>query len=154
MDTLNIINRDNTVLQYATEHSAGVDLYLTGISETITIGNSLDAETVVGYMYNTGVFVEIPQGHFGMLVLRSSAAKRGIALLNSAGIIDSDYRGELKAMLSYLKTPSVEITDFSKPYLQLVIMPYTRCVITPVETLTYTVRGTGGFGSTDTTRQQ
>jgi dUTP pyrophosphatase len=150
MNNLNVVvNNDNTILKYATEHSAGIDICLTGVSECLCNSNLNDSKSVIGYMYNTGVFVEIPQGHFGMLVLRSSAAKRGYSLLNSAGIIDSDYRGELKAMITCTKHPIESIRDFSKPYLQLIIMPYTKCIITKVNSLNDSVRGTGGFGSTD-----
>lgn len=135
-------------LKYGTNESAGLDLYLTSVDNKCIVTSN---GTVIGKMYGTNIAVEIPRNNVGLLYLRSSAAKSGYSMLNHVGVIDSDYRGEIKAMLhfdniihTYLKFPS------DKPILQLVIVPSPQWELTKVKSLNETLRGDGGFGSTDT----
>lgn len=136
-------------LKYGTAESAGLDLYLTNV-DNVCIAASNGA--VIGKMYGTNIAMEIPRGHVGLLYLRSSAAKSGFSMLNHVGVIDSDYRGEIKAMLYHadivhaaLKLPS------AKPVLQLVIVPSPQFSLLRVDSLAGTSRGNDGFGSTDST---
>lgn len=99
---------------------------------------------------NFGIAVEIPPGYVGKLHARSSIHKTCCRLSNGVGVIDSGYRGELKAVfdvlphLSYLPMP-----DWSKPCAQLIIEPYIGCEVEEVDTLSPSARGEGGYGSTD-----
>lgn len=97
---------------------------------------------------HTGVYAEIPEGYVGLLVLRSSMGKYGLALRNTVGIIDSHYRGEIMAMVVNKSTDvQIHINQYQR-FAQLVIVPVFLPEIEVVEQLTETQRGTGGFGST------
>ena len=96
----------------------------------------------------TGIAVEIPAGHAGLVLPRSGLAKKhGIALVNAPGLIDSGYRGEVRVLL--LNTDPAEIFRVAPGdrIAQLVIVPI--ALATPVEAkaLTDSARGDGGFGS-------
>ena len=97
----------------------------------------------------TGIAVEIPEGHAGLVVPRSGLAREhGIALVNSPGLVDAGYRGELRVLL--LNTDPAEIfrVEPGDRIAQLVIAPVAD--IEPVEApaLAASERGEGGFGST------
>lgn len=110
-------------------------------------------------MVDTGVSVAIPPGMVGLLVARSSLSRRNIILTNSIGIIDSDYRGNILAALTYLGDPdlSPDISDYTyiakgQRIVQLLVvpiaLPYVNVVNMDIEKWrTSTERGTGGFGS-------
>ena len=96
----------------------------------------------------TGVSVEIPAGCAGLIYARSSmGAKRGLAPANKVGVIDSDYRGEIKVVL--LNHSSAEQTVApGERIAQMIITPVLTPAYEEAEELTDTDRGTGGFGST------
>jgi dUTP pyrophosphatase len=123
----------------AHDGDAGLDLYAV---EPATLGPG-ERGTV-----GTGVAVEIPAGHAGLVLPRSGlAARHGIALVNAPGLIDAGYRGEIRVLLLN--------TDRSEPFeiepgdriAQLLVTPFAE--VEPVEAreLAETVRGEGGFGS-------
>lgn len=93
-----------------------------------------------------GVRVAVPPGHVGLLVVRSSLGKQGMTLANGVGVIDSDYRGELHAVLANLGPERFRIARGDR-VAQVVVVP---CVQEAelVEQLDATPRGEGGFGST------
>jgi dUTP pyrophosphatase len=96
----------------------------------------------------TGVAVEIPAGHAGLVLPRSGLARdRGIALVNSPGLIDSGYRGEVRVLL--LNTDPAETFRIAPGdrIAQLLIAPIAFADPVEVETLTESARGDGGFGS-------
>ena len=98
---------------------------------------------------STGIAIELPSAELAAFVFARSglAIKHGIGLLNSVGVIDSDYRGEIcVGVINQLKEEYIIQPD--ERIAQLVIMPVS--LITPVEadTLDETERGAGGFGST------
>jgi dUTP pyrophosphatase len=96
----------------------------------------------------TGLALEIPQGYEGQVRPRSGLAVRhGIALVNSPGTIDSDYRGEVQVVLVNLGQAPVAFARGDR-IAQLVIAPVTRASLEVVDDLTATDRGGGGFGST------
>lgn len=103
------------------------------------------------FLMETGIAVEIPTGYFGLLTIRSGfAADWGIAPAAGVGIIDADYRGEIKMLLKNTTYDDVALVRNHR-YLQLVIVPYANTNslgITLVDALSETARGTGGFGST------
>lgn len=119
----------------ATAGSAGFDL--TAVSKE---------ENDYCIWYGTGLAVEIPEGHVGLVFPRSSIYKTGLLLTNSVGVIDSDYRGEISAVFTNI--------EFHKEYnvgdriAQLVIMPIPAVKFEESEELTETKRGAGGYGST------
>jgi dUTP pyrophosphatase len=96
----------------------------------------------------TGVAVEIPQGHAGLVLPRSGlAARHGIALVNSPGLIDAGYRGEIRILLLNTdREASFEIQPGDR-IAQLLLVPF--AVAEPLEAaeLAASVRGEGGFGS-------
>lgn len=127
----------------ADDGSAGVDLINNG--ETVII--EPNGGTVV---LGTGVHVEIPVGYWGLLAARSSLGFKSTTLLtNSIGVIDSTYRGEIKARLINLGTEPVTI-ERGERFCQLII---TNCYlgnwhsVDKLDDLSETVRGQGGFGS-------
>lgn len=125
---------------YAHDGDAGLDLFAAE-NAVLAPGN----RALVG----TGIAVAIPEGFGGFVQPRSGLAwKRGISIVNTPGLIDSHYRGEIKVILVNLDpVQSVEIKRGEK-IAQLVIQKVERCELLEVEELTETVRGEGGFGST------
>jgi dUTP pyrophosphatase len=105
-------------------------------------------------LVGTGVQARIPEGYVGLLVPRSSLSKKHVVMLNSVGIIDSGYRGELKACLSYTGYQDWVTIDKDERIVQLLVVP----IALPNVLVRYeddekwndTARGVGGFGSTGT----
>ncbi len=96
----------------------------------------------------TGLAIEIPDRHAGLVLPRSGLAREhGIALVNSPGLIDAGYRGEVRVLL--LNTDPAEIfrIDAGDRIAQLVIVPIELIEAVEVEALTESARGDGGFGS-------
>ncbi|WP_420334859.1 dUTP diphosphatase [Roseibium sp.] len=99
----------------------------------------------------TGLAMALPTGFEAQVRPRSGlAAKHGVTVLNTPGTIDADYRGEVKVILINLGNAPFEIVRGER-IAQMVIAPVLQAVITEVETLSETERGTGGFGSTGRT---
>lgn len=99
-------------------------------------------------LVKTGVRVEIPAGYVGLLFPRSSLSKFDIIMTNSVGVIDSDYRGEIMASLMYIGDDEGKWIMKDDRIVQLVIIPIILAKFYPVEELSDTTRGSGGFGST------
>ena len=96
----------------------------------------------------TGIFMEIPGGYEAQVRPRSGlAARSGITLLNTPGTIDSDYRGEVEVILINLGAEPFTVKSDDR-IAQIVISPVVRAVVSETDTLSETIRGTGGFGST------
>lgn len=94
-----------------------------------------------------GFAAEVPPGNVALLLPRSSSgAKFGVELNNTCGVIDSDYRGEWKAVLK-TKTNASFIWQKGDRVLQFLVVPVTTVTLESVESLTETLRGDGGFGS-------
>ena len=134
------LNDAAVVPKYAKPGDACVDLYATG--------REGDKYNIT---YYTGLAVEIPEGHVGLLFPRSSISKKNITLANSVGVIDSGYRGEI--MLKFKKTCGTYgdkniFYDVGERVGQLMILPYPRIEFVEADELNDTARGTGGFGST------
>ena len=135
------LNENAIVPEYGSEYSAGADLRAC-INEDIVLNPS---ETNI---LPTGIAVEIPEGYFGMVCSRSGlAAKNQVVVLNSPGIIDSDYRGEIKLiMVNHSGIPFV-----IKPAMrlaQIIIVPFFYANWIETHSLSETVRGNNGLGST------
>lgn len=106
-------------------------------------------------VYDTGISLEIPRGYCGLIFPRSSISKTCLDLANSVGVIDPDYRGSI--LFKFKPTPYMVSRVDSNPFEyeigekigQLVILPLPTIELQEVEQLSETVRGSGGFGSTD-----
>ena len=91
----------------------------------------------------------IPKGYVGLIYARSSlGTKKGLAPANKVGVIDADYRGEIKVVL-YNQSSSEQIISPNERIAQIVITPFMQVNFTEVEELDETERGQGGFGSTN-----
>jgi dUTP pyrophosphatase len=137
-----IINQSKHALpEYETPHSAGMDLRA-NIDAPITL-QSLERALVP-----TGLFIELPEGYEAQIRPRSGLAiKYGVSLVNAPGTIDSDYRGEIKAIVVNLSNVPFVINDGER-ICQMVVARHERVEWIPVEHLAETVRGAGGFGHT------
>jgi dUTP pyrophosphatase len=96
----------------------------------------------------TGIAIELPPGHAGLVLPRSGlAARHGIAIVNAPGLIDAGYRGELKVLL--LNTDRAATFDVAAGdrIAQLVVVAVAAPEIVEADALAATVRGEGGFGS-------
>jgi dUTP pyrophosphatase len=115
---------------------AGLDLY--SVQEVVLRPGEFKAVP-------TGIAVEIPSGYFGLIKDRSGlAAKHGLHCL--AGVVDSNYRGEVKVVLINLGPEAVKLEKHSR-IAQLLVIPYLEASVVEVEELNETERGTNGFGS-------
>lgn len=124
----------------ANNTDAGLDLFCTRLTQ------ETDNSGKLVLVYHTDLAVEIPEGYFGALFMKSSVAKRSISLTNAVGVIDSGYRGEIMAKFKVTTDSVPTIYSPKEPFIQLVIIP----CITPkpilVDELTTTARGDKGFG--------
>lgn len=127
----------------ATEYSAGADLFALLDSEVTVKGGER-------MLIPTGIAVEIPEGYGGFVFPRSSVStKHGISLANCVGVIDADYRGEIKiSLINHNTNGDYKIRNGDR-IAQLVIMPLEYAEFTEKSELSETERGAGGFGSTD-----
>ena len=138
--------RNGVLPAHASQGAAGLDLRADSLQRA-TEYYAGEADTI-----GTGVHVAIPAGHVGLLFLRSSLAKRGFRLANGVGVIDSDYRGEIKVALYY--SPQGMQPGTIAPgerIAQLVVLPCPALEVIgepDIDALGSTVRGDGGFGST------
>lgn len=134
--------KENAILPtFGTEYSAGADLYAC-IPSSIVI---MPHQTV---LIGTGFAMEVPIGCAGLVYARSGlASKNGCAPANKVGVIDCDYRGEVKVALHNHSDEPTEIRPLER-VAQLVITPYLPFEVNEVDELSKTVRGEGGFGST------
>ena len=126
---------------YGSKEAAGADLYAC-LDAPVTIQAGEDA------WIPTGVALEVPRGHAGLIYARSGlACKRGLAPANKVGVVDSDYRGEVVVVLHNHGNAPQTVADGER-IAQMVITPVVTAPYVEVETLEDSVRGGGGFGST------
>ena len=128
---------------YGSEYSAGADLYALTEEELVFA----PGETK---LVRTGLAMEIPEGYAGLIYARSGlASKRGLAPANKVGVVDADYRGEIMVALHNHSNTEQKIAPQER-IAQLVITPLLKAECEERESLSDTVRGSGGFGSTGT----
>ncbi len=97
----------------------------------------------------TGIAVSIPEGYAGFVQPRSGLAlKHGISIVNTPGLIDAHYRGEIKVILVNLDNVSAFEIRRGDKICQLVFQKVERAFFEEVDELDDTARGEGGFGST------
>ena len=125
----------------ATTGAACFDIYTTHQHNQSVLNN-------VPVVFNTGLAFEIPENHVMLVFSRSGHGfKHDVRLANAVGVIDSDFRGELKIKLTADNLPYVVAPN--ERIAQVMILPVPMATFTEVATLSDTVRGTGGFGSTN-----
>lgn len=141
---LNEADKNIFKLMYASTGAAAVDLRAAFYEDkkfyTLMPGTR--------YTFNTGVYVEIPYAHVGIVSIRSGLARNhGLTLMNSIGVIDSDYRGEIGVCIYNASNEAFTITHGDR-IAQLMVMPVFMGEWNMVNSITETERGSGGFGST------
>ena len=131
---------------FATDGAAGLDFY---IPEEF-FEKAADGSIRFGF-FNAkrgalplGWKVAIPPGYVGLLFIRSGVSTKGLSLMNAVGVIDSDFRGEVTALLRADRDRAIIATRI----VQMVIVKAERPTLEEVENLDDTTRGEGGFGST------
>lgn len=135
------LNDTAIIPTYGSDFAAGADLYA-NIEEETTIKKG---ETV---FIGTGLAFEIPEGLMGLIFARSGlSCKQGLAPANKVGLIDSDYRGEVKVALHNHSQEDKTISP-NERIAQIVFTPYVKAAFNVVNELNDTIRSDGGFGST------
>ena len=135
------LNENAIIPTLGSKDAAGADLYAC-TSTPIVIAPH---ETV---MVGTGFAIETPTGYASLILARSGlASKQGLAPANKVGLVDSDYRGEVKVALHNHSNVPQMINPMER-IAQLMIVPYLSCEFDVVDELSDTERGEGGFGST------
>jgi dUTP pyrophosphatase len=125
---------------YAHDGDAGMDLLA---AEDVTLRPFERA------LVATGIAVAIPEGYAGFVQPRSGLAiKRGLSLVNTPGLIDSHYRGEIKVIAINLDAKEPLHIAWGEKVAQFVIQAVERAELQEVDDLDVTIRGEGGFGST------
>lgn len=136
---VSLLNDAATLPTRAHEGDAGLDLYA---CEAAHIGPG------ERWSVGTGIAIEVPAGHAGLVLPRSGLARRhGIALVNSPGLIDAGYRGEVRVLLLNTDPAETFRVEAGDRIAQLVVSPI--ALAEPVEAgeLADSSRGEGGFGS-------
>jgi dUTP pyrophosphatase len=123
----------------ANEGDAGLDLYA---AEAATLGPGERASV------GTGIAIEVPAGHAGLVLPRSGlAARHGIALVNAPGLIDAGYRGEVRVLLLNTDRDEAFEVAVGDRIAQLLLTPFADAEPAEVTELGASLRGENGFGS-------
>lgn len=139
---IQILDRTIAYPEYAHEGDAGLDLR----STIDTVLKPFERKLIP-----TGIKIEIPRGYAGFVQPRSGLAiKNGISLVNTPGLIDSNYRGEIKAILINLDSREDFYIKKNDRICQMVIIKVEEAEIVFAEELENTDRGENGFGSSGT----
>jgi len=134
------LDPDLPLPRYAHEGDAGLDLYA---AQDVTIA------PFQRVLIPTGIATAIPEGYAGFVQPRSGLAiKQGLSLVNTPGLIDSHYRGEIKVIAINLDPEKPIVISRGDKLAQLVIQAVAHAELIEVAELDETVRGEGGFGST------
>jgi dUTP pyrophosphatase len=130
---------DARVPERAYDGDAGLDL---AACDEVRLGPGERA------LVGTGLAVAIPEGYAGFVQPRSGlAARHGIAVVNSPGLIDSGYRGEIKVVLLNTDREKTFAAEPGERIAQLVVLPVPELAVREVDELPESVRGVRGFGS-------
>jgi dUTP pyrophosphatase len=136
------LREDAVVPERAYEGDAGLDL---AACERVELGPGERA--VVG----TGLAVAVPEGYAGFVQPRSGLADRhGISIVNSPGLIDSGYRGEIKVILLNTDRSTPFVVEYGMRIAQLVVLPVPELAVLETDDLPATERGVRGHGSSGT----
>jgi dUTP pyrophosphatase len=137
---------DVEIPQYSTDGSGCFDIKFYEKRSGLPVLCELEAYS--NWVFNTGLQFEIPEGYVMLVFSRSGHGfKNGVRLANCVGVIDSDYRGEVKVKLHNDSDDSMLVQHGDK-IAQAMIIPIPKVAFEVVEELSSTERGEGGFGST------
>jgi dUTP pyrophosphatase len=137
------LHEDATLPERAYSGDAGLDL---ATCERVELGPGERA------IVPTGLAVAIPEGYAGFVQPRSGlAARQGISVVNSPGLIDSGYRGEIRVVLLNTDAEHTFVAEPGDRIAQLVVLPIPELELVEVDELPETERGVRGFGSSRTT---
>ncbi|MGB2105601.1 MAG: dUTP diphosphatase [Glaciecola sp.] len=126
---------------YGSEGAAAFDLFMPD-------GGAIPAGYDKVVAVNLGFMAAVPEGHVALILPRSGTGiKTGLSLRNTCGVIDSDYRGEWRAVLKVDNDEGLR-WEAGARLLQVMVVPVVQVQIQQVGTLSETARGAGGFGST------
>ena len=142
MIKVKLINKSNNPNpSYETEGSAGVDLR--AFTEEDVVIKPMERK-----MIHTGLYMQIPEGYEGSVRPRSGLAiKKGITIINTPGVVDEDFRGEICVLLVNLSDEDFVIQNGDR-IAQMLFKPVERAIFAEVRELDETERGDGGFGHT------
>ena len=136
------LHADAVVPQRAYTGDAGLDL---ASSERVELGPGKRA------LVGTGLAVAIPEGYAGFVQPRSGlAARHGLTIVNSPGLVDSGYRGELRVVLLNTDRTEPFVVEPGMRIAQLVVLPIPELELVEVDELPSSERGVRGFGSSAT----
>lgn len=140
MENLSVqkLNESATIPTRGSSGSAGYDLY--------SCGNNFLVEPFKNALVDTGIAMAIPEGYYGRIAPRSGFSVR-TGLIVNAGVIDSDYRGEIKVLLQNPTQTPVSIGNGER-IAQIIFEKIGNFNLTAVDSLDNTSRGSDGFGST------
>ena len=136
------LHKDAIIPKYSKPGDAGLDLTVAEVTKTYDSIHDEYTKVVV----DSGISVEIPEGYVGLVFPRSSIQSTGLRLTNSVGVIDSGYRGSIKAYFDILDS-TLKYYEAGERFAQLIIIPYPQIEFLEVEELSTTERGAMGFGS-------
>lgn len=129
-----------TIPTYATDGSGCFDIYSDNLHDSYVFNPAV---------FSTGIAVEIPEGHVMLIFSRSGHGfNNNVRLSNSVGVIDADYRGEVKVKLACDDMDSGMEIKHGERIAQALVMPVQKVTFIEVDELSSTERGVGGFGST------
>ena len=135
------LNKSANLPSYGSEYAAGADLYA-------CLESDIEIKPHETVLIPTGIALELPLGYAGLIYARSGlATKKGLAPANKVGVVDCDYRGEVKVAL-HNHSETAQTVAAGERVAQLVITPYLTAQFVVKDELSDTVRGAGGFGST------
>ena len=138
------LHPDAVIPKYAKPGDAGMDLYVVDIK--MHVDSLTDENTKI--IIDSGLAFEIPEGFVGLVFPRSSIQSTGVRLTNCVGVIDSGYRGPVKAVFD-IKDSSLVYYNKGDRFAQIMIIPYPQVEFEEAEELSETERSKGGFGSTN-----
>jgi len=134
------LDRDLPLPRYAHPGDAGLDLFASS-SQTLAPGQRA--------LIPTGIALALPEGYAGFVQPRSGRAlNEGLSVVNTPGLIDSHYRGEIKVIAINLDAEKTIVIAYGEKLAQLVVQRVEHCALEEVESLAPTTRGEDGFGST------
>ena len=137
---IKLLGENSKIPKKAHKADAGFDL--TAASKDVNTYSNIIS-------YGTGISINIPEGFVGLIYPRSSIYKKDLSLVNSVGVIDAGYRGEIGVVLKNLGEEEMAI-EKNMRIAQMLIQPVVSAAITEADSLDDTARGEGGFGSTGT----
>lgn len=139
--------REPAIVPTRSFEAAAFDLYMCDLTESGKPNKIVLPPHATSRPIPTGIAIELPPGHVGLVCSRSGLASQGVFVANGPGIIDPDYRGELKVLL-YNGGHQARYAQHGERIAQLMLVPFIVPDLVEVEQLSESARGVEGMGST------